>query len=57
LRDIPCERIRRFGIGQVNRDGIAIIGQRSPDQKIATLDHNSTIVESWKLQATKTCQG
>jgi len=44
-------------MGQVNRDGIAIIGRRSPDQKIATLDHNSTIVESWKLQAKRTCQG
>ena len=45
---MPCERIRRFGIGQSNRDAIAIIGHRSRDQKIATLDHNSTIVESWK---------
>jgi hypothetical protein len=43
-------------MGQVNRNGIAII-ERSPDQKIAAVDRNSTTVESWKLQAKKTCQG
>ena len=54
---IPRENAALSGLAQVNRDVIAIIGRRSPDQKIATVDQDSTIIESWKLQAKKTYQG
>ena len=45
------------GLGQVNRELIAILGARCPEQKIATVDLDSTIIESWKRQAQRTYEG
>ena len=45
------------GLGQVNREVIGILGARCPEQKIATVDLDSTIIESWKRQAQRTYAG
>ncbi|HSP69526.1 MAG TPA: IS1380 family transposase [Bryobacteraceae bacterium] len=54
---LPDENTALQGLGQVNRDLIAIMGDRCPEQKIATVDLDSTIIESWKRQAQKTYEG
>jgi hypothetical protein len=54
---IPSENAPLQGLAQVNRDGIGIIGRRCPEQKIATVDLDSTIIESWKQQAQRTYEG
>lgn len=45
------------GLGQVNREVIGILGARCRQQKIATVDLDSTIIESWKRQAQRTYEG
>lgn len=44
---IPGESAPLSGLAEVNRDVIGIIAQRSPEQKIATVDLDATIIESW----------
>jgi hypothetical protein len=45
------------GLGRVNREVIGILGARCAGQKIATVDLDSTIIESWKRQAQRTYEG
>lgn len=45
------------GLGQVNREVLGILGARCSEQKIATVDLDSTIIESWKRQAQRTYAG
>lgn len=54
---IPGESAALSGLAQVNRDVIGIVGRRSADQKIATVDLDATIIESWKRQAKRTYEG
>jgi len=54
---IPEESERLRGLAQVNRDLIQELGRRCPDQRIATVDLDSTVIESWKREAQKTYQG
>lgn len=54
---IPEESARLRALAQVNRDFIQNIGQRCMDQRIATVDLDSTVIESWKREAQKTYQG
>jgi Transposase DDE domain group 1 len=54
---IPQESAPLAGLGEVNRDVIGIIGRRCGEQKIATVDQDSTIIESWKRQAQRTYEG
>lgn len=54
---IPGENAALSGLGQVNRDVIGTIGQRCADQKIATVDLDSTIIESWKREAQRSYEG
>jgi len=54
---IPEESAPLAGLGAVNRDMIGILGQRCPEQRIATVDLDSTILESWKQQAQRTYEG
>ncbi|MBC8166770.1 MAG: IS1380 family transposase [Bryobacteraceae bacterium] len=54
---LPEENTPLQGLGQVNRDMIALIGRRCPEQRIATVDLDSTIIESWKQQARRTYEG
>jgi hypothetical protein len=44
-------------LAQVNQEMVQEIGRRCPDQKIATVDLDATIIESWKRQAQVTYQG
>ncbi len=54
---IPGENEALQGLGQVNRDLIEALGRRSPDQKIATVDEDATIIESRKREAKATYGG
>lgn len=54
---IPEENEPLEGLAQVNRDLIAELGRRCPEQKIATVDQDSTIIESHKREALPTYQG
>lgn len=54
---LPEENTALQGLGQVNREVIHIMGARCPEQKIATVDLDSTIIESWKRQAQRTYAG
>ena len=51
---IPGENEALQGLAQVNRDLIQALGQRCPDQKIATVDQDATIMESRKREAKPT---
>jgi hypothetical protein len=44
-------------LAQVNQDLVQELGRRCADQKIATIDLDGTIIESWKKQARKTYEG
>lgn len=54
---IPEESAALRGLGQVNQDMVRELGRRCPQQKIATLDVDATIIESWKREAKLTYEG
>lgn len=54
---IPGENEPLEGLAQVNRDLLAEMGQRCPEQKIATVDQDATIIESHKREALPTYTG
>jgi len=54
---IPEESDPLRGLAQVNQDIVQELGRRCADQKIATIDLDGTIIESWKKQAKKTYEG
>lgn len=54
---IPEESNPLRALAQVNRDLVEAIGRRCPDQRIATIDLDSTVIESWKREARPTYQG
>lgn len=54
---IPAENEPLRGLAQVNQDVVQELGRRSPDQKIATVDLDATVIESWKREAKSTYQG
>lgn len=54
---IPGENEPLEGLAQVNRDLLAEMGRRCPEQKIATVDQDATIIESHKREALPTYQG
>jgi hypothetical protein len=54
---IPEENAALQGLGQVNRDLVQALGSRCPDQKIATVDLDATIIESRKQEALPTYEG
>ena len=54
---IPEESVRLQGLGQVNTDLVRALAQRGEPQTIATIDLDSTIIESWKKEALPTYQG
>jgi Transposase DDE domain group 1 len=57
VSSIPGENAALRGLAQVNGDVIGIIGRRCAEQKIATVDVDSTIIESWKREAQRTYEG
>ena len=54
---IPEENQALEGLGQVNVDLVGELARRGEPQKMATIDLDSTVIESWKQQAQPTYQG
>ena len=54
---IPGENAALRGLGEVNRDLIQELGQRCPEQKMATVDEDATMVTSRKREALPTYAG
>jgi hypothetical protein len=54
---IPEESDAFAGLGQVNRELVQELGKRCPDQRMATLDQDATIIESRKREALWTYEG
>jgi hypothetical protein len=54
---IPEENEALEGLGQVNRDLVQALGARCPEQQIATVDQDATIIESRKREALPTYEG
>ena len=54
---IPNESQPLRGLAQVNQELVQTIGRRCADQKIATLDLDATVIESWKREAKPTYEG
>lgn len=54
---IPQENEPLEGLGLVNREFIHRLGGRCPDQQIATVDQDATIIESRKREALPTYEG
>ena len=54
---IPEETRPLEGLGRVNRDLVQRCGERCPDQRIATVDQDATIIESHKREALPTYEG
>ncbi len=54
---IPEETAALQGLGLVNRELIGRFGLRCPDQRIATVDQDATIIESRKQEALRAYEG
>jgi hypothetical protein len=54
---IPEESQELRCLGHVNEDLVAELGRRCGQQRIATIDLDSTVIESWKREARATYQG
>jgi hypothetical protein len=54
---IPEENAALQGLQQVNQDLVRALAERGEPQTIATVDLDSTIIESWKREALPTYQG
>ena len=54
---IPGESAPLEGLAAVNRDVVRELGCRCPSEKIATVDLDATIIESWKREAKPTYAG
>jgi hypothetical protein len=54
---IPEETAPLEGLGLVNRCLVQELGRRCPDQRIATVDQDATIIESRKQEALRTYEG
>src|SRR5512138_1636730 len=54
---IPNESEPLRGLAQVNQDLVQSIVRRAGEQRIATLDLDATVIESWKREAKLTYEG
>jgi Transposase DDE domain group 1 len=54
---IPEENQALEGLGRVNTDLVRELAHRGEPQKMATIDLDSTVIESWKQEAQPTYQG
>jgi len=54
---IPAESAPLEGLGRVNRALVEELGRRCPQQRIATVDQDATIIESRKQEALRTYEG
>jgi hypothetical protein len=54
---IPNESEPLRALAQVNQDLVQAVARRSAEQKIATVDLDATVIESWKREAKLTYEG
>jgi hypothetical protein len=54
---IPGENAALSGLGLVNREVVQEVGRRCPEQRIATVDQDATIIESRKQEALRGYEG
>lgn len=54
---IPSESEPLRALAQVNQDLVQAVARRAAEQKIATLDVDATVIESWKREAKPTYEG
>jgi len=54
---IPNESAPLRALAQVNQELVQEVGRRCPGQKIATVDLDATVIESWKREAKPTYEG
>jgi len=54
---IPAESEPLRGLAQVNQDLVGAVGRRCADQKMATIDLDATVIESWKREAKPVYEG
>lgn len=54
---IPGENEALAGLGEVNRELVQELGKRCPEQRVATVDQDATIIASRKQQALRTYEG
>ncbi len=54
---MPGESAPLAGLAAVNQDAVRELGRRCPEQKIATVDLDAAIIESWKREAKVTYEG
>jgi hypothetical protein len=54
---IPEENAALAGLGRVNHELVKELGRRCPDQRIATVDQDATIIESSNCAALRTYEG
>ncbi len=54
---VPAESEPLRGLAQVNQDLVQAVGRRCAGQRIATIDLDATVIESWKRQAKSTYEG
>src|SRR5207245_10437641 len=54
---IPEETAALSGLGLVNREVVQEVGRRCPEQRIATVDQDATIIESRKQEALRGYEG
>jgi hypothetical protein len=54
---IPAESEPLKGLGAVNRHLVGEVGKRCPEQRVATVDQDATIIESRKREALRTYEG
>ena len=54
---IPGENAALSGLGLVNREVVLEVGRRCPEQRIATVDQDATIIESRKQEALRGYEG
>jgi len=54
---IPEEGDALSGLGAVNRELVQELGRRCPEQRMATVDQDETIIESHKREALRTYEG
>jgi hypothetical protein len=54
---IPEEHAPLRGLGRVNGELVREVGRRCPDQRIATVDQDATLIESRKVEALRAYEG
>ena len=57
VSDVPEESTPLRGLAQVNQDVVRGLARRCAGERIATIDMDATVIESWQREASSTCEG